>query len=147
MHGNMMTPIAYQFFFGSTLVLFVIHLFLLQVGPVRSFRTSENAFIVNTLIPCQAYWITTTAINCGSSIRSQAAFIDVNDPMEFTAVISLGKNGPCSTWITQNLDLKHMDAQNFVIETLNDACTYSVPCTVNNTFKCQPGDETKVNFM
>lgn len=112
-----------------------------------SLRTSDNSFTVNTLSTCRAYWVTTTAVNCGSSLRSEAAFIDVHDPMQFTAVINLGTNGPCNRWITVNLEQKHVDAENFVIEVLNDVCGYSVACTANNTFTCQPGDDTKVNFM
>lgn len=112
-----------------------------------SVTTAENNFIIDTLSVCQAYWVTTTAVNCGSSIRSNAAFIDVNDPMEFVATISLGSNGPCNSWITINLEQKHLDAQNFILEALNDACGYSVSCTANNTFTCQPGDDTKVDFM
>lgn len=114
---------------------------------MQSVTAPENNLRVDTLMTCQAYWVTATAVTCGSMLSSRAVFVDVYDPMQFVDVITLGSNGPCSSWITIDLERKHMDVQNFVLEALNDACGYRVPCTANNTFTCDPSDDTKVNFV
>lgn len=117
------------------------------MDPVRTLQYPDGSVLVTSLSTCQAYWVTATAVSCASRIRSEAAFIGVNDPDQFEAVINLGSGGPCSKWLTINLEQKHRDAQKFVIEALNDACGYEVQCTANTTFLCQEEDDNKVDFV
>lgn len=120
-----------------------------QVGPIRSFQTaaSEGSFSVNDLAICQKYWVTTTAVNCGTKIRSEPAFIDVHDPADYVATINIGTEIPCSQWVNAGQSQKKMDVNAFVLEALNDACSYPVSCVANVSFACRIDDASKVNVM
>lgn len=102
--------------------------------------------MVNDLFICQSYWVTTTAINCGSNVRSQPAYVDVNDPMTFDVSIDLASNGPCLQWIIIDREQKNRDVQNFFVEVLNDVCGLVVSCVANNTFTCEANDMNKVDI-
>lgn len=118
-----------------------------QVGPVRTLQVLDSSFAVSDLSTCQAYWATTTAVNCGSSIRSEVIYIEVHDSMEFKATIDLGDNGPCNKWVTTNLNQKYGDAQRIFLGALNLACSYLVSCIANSTFSCRTDESTKVKFV
>ena len=117
-----------------------------QAEPDRTIQSLEPPIVVSDLSICQAYWVTTSAVNCVSRLTSNVALIDVHDPSQFNATINLGNNGPCSTWITTEIDQKRRDVQDFVLEALTSACSYSVPCTGNTTFLCQADDNSKVTL-
>ena len=89
--------------------------------------------------------MTTTAVNCGSRIRSQPVYIDVYESSEFYFDIDIGLN--CTKWISENTELKSKDAETIILEIFNDACSLSVSCIVNETFTCRAGDINTVSLM
>ena len=117
---------------------------LKQAGPIQTVSTTDNTFLIHTLRTCQAYWVTTTAINCGSRVESRPASIEVNDPMNFTTLLDLGQYGPCQSWVATNLTSKQSDLRNFIVGVLNDECRYLVTCTIDDTFSCE--DDSKVRL-
>ena len=135
-----------QLFFKQQKLTIPILLYSPQAGPIRTLRTTETSIVIHTLETCQAYWVTTTAVNCGARVRSQPAFIDVQDPLNFTATFNLGSNGPCVDWIVQSIEQKKRDAKSFALEILNSECGYQVACIYDNVFTCGVDDANKVTL-
>lgn len=69
----------------------------------------------------------------------------MKDPSQFRAAIKLGGNGPCTKWISEDLEQKKSEMQSMVLEALNNDCSYSVSCIANSTFSCST-DETEANY-
>ena len=89
--------------------------------------------------------MTTTAVNCGSNIRSQPVYIDVYGSSEFYFDIDIGLD--CTKWISENTELKSQDAETIILEIFNDVCSFSVSCIVNETLTCRAGDIDIVSLM
>ena len=101
-----------------------------------------NEFVLNGLSACQVYWVTVTAVNCGSRVRSEAALVDVFSPAEFMATIVIS-GVPCGQWTNTDVGSKQREVQDFILQTLA-SCGYSISCMGNSTFSCQAS--TIVNY-
>lgn len=118
----------------------------IQVGPVRSTQTTVRNVQVQNLVPCQAYWVTTTATSCELQLESDPVEVGLSEVVKFGAQIVLGNLGPCTTWIKDNIDSKRSSISNFVLATLNSDCNYDVSCLVNITLGCISFDENTVDI-
>lgn len=115
--------------------------------PPTLIATANETVMIDTLMTCQSYWVTITAINCASRIQSQPELIGLQDPRTFEATLSLPTGVTCSDWIADNSAVKINSLEDTIRSTLNgDICRQpSVRCTVGSQFTCG-GDQTKATF-
>jgi len=106
------------------------------VGSVRTQQTTTSITEVGGLVPCQAYWVTTTAVNCGLQLESEAMEVGLDEVGMANAEILLGSAGPCSEWITENIDVKRSDSMAYLLNVLSNLCELDVSCMVNVTLQC-----------
>ena len=103
---------------------------------MRTQQTTTRITEVGDLVPCQAYWITTTAVNCGLRLESEAMEVGLGETGLTNAEIALGSSGPCSVWIKENIDRKMSDSMAFLLNVLSDICELDVSCLANVSFTC-----------
>ena len=101
----------------------------MQDHLVESIRTSDLSRQLDNFDACTAYWITVTAVSCGSQKSSAPSVVDIYNPTAFTFVITLGNTGSCKVWNTTNTINKLMDVynqlQNVARNSIGNACIAS----------------------
>ncbi len=126
-----------------------MHLILfVQAEPARTFQTgiADTNIRITSLNTCRAYWITATAIGCGSRAMSEPSFIPLHEPNDFKLSINLQNNGPCESWSIEKVDEKLIDAERILLNALGVVCGYSIDCTANSTFTCEKDDSDKTAY-
>ena len=104
--------------------------------------------MIDTLQNCQSYWVTVTAVNCASRIRSQAFAIGLQEPRTFGVSFSLPAGRQCTTWINDNLGIKINQVDTAILDVLNgDVCQMpSVRCAIDTRLFCT-SDSTEVTYQ